>query len=471
MPVTTPGTVTPAQQSEGQPSEVQQVEAQQSEVQAGTAIERAPGRWITRWDPEDAVFWDGGGRRVARRNLVFSILAEHLGFSVWVLWSIVVTYLPQAGFALTVGQTFWLISLPPLVGATLRLPYTFAVGRFGGRNWTIVSALLLVVPAAGLAWAVNNPATPFWVLLVIAGTAGFGGGNFASSMTNITYFFPVREQGWALGLNAAGGNIGVAVVQAPIIVAAVVVAGGGLHLWRAGAMWIPLALVSAFLAWRYMDNLTTAKSDFASSAAAARRGQTWVMSLLYVGTFGSFMGFAFAFPTLIKTQFPEVAVADFAFLGALVGSLARPLGGRLSDRMGGARVTAASFVVMGTGVLWAVAAVRSHDFASFLTAFMLLFVATGVGNGSTYRMIPAIFAASTPDRATARRQGAAAIGIISAIGAYGGFLVPQTFRWSVEHHGSIIAALYVYVGVYAVMLVVTWAFYLRRGAAMAKVGV
>jgi NNP family nitrate/nitrite transporter-like MFS transporter len=444
---------------------------QPSETRDAAVIQRAPGRWITRWEPEDQAFWEAGGRTTARRNLVFSILAEHLGFSVWVLWSIVVTYLPQAGFALSVGQTFWLISLPPLVGATLRLPYTFAVGRFGGRNWTIVSALLLIVPGTGLAWAVNNPDTSFWVLLLIAGTAGFGGGNFASSMTNITYFFPEREQGWALGLNAAGGNIGVAVVQAPIIVAAVVVAGGGLHLWRAGAMWIPLAVLAAFLAWRFMDNLTTAKSDFASSAAAARRGQTWVMSVLYIGTFGSFMGYAFAFPTLIKTQFPEVTVANFAFLGALVGSLARPLGGRLSDRIGGARVTAASFFVMGAGVLWAVSAVKSHDFAGFLAAFMLLFVATGVGNGSTYRMIPAIFAATTPDRTTARRQGAAAIGIISAIGAYGGFFVPQTFRWSVEHHGGIIPALYVYVGVYAVMLAITWVFYLRPGATMAKAGV
>jgi MFS transporter, NNP family, nitrate/nitrite transporter len=437
----------------------------------GPLVQRAPGRWITHWDPEDEAFWEGGGRAVARRNLVFSILAEHLGFSVWVLWSIVVTYLPQAGFDLSVGQGFWLISVPPLVGATLRLPYTFAVGRFGGRNWTVVSALLLVLPAGGLAWAVNQPSTPFWALLLIAGLAGVGGGNFASSMTNITHFFPEREQGWALGLNAAGGNIGVAVVQAPVVVAAVVVAGGGLHLWRAGAMWIPLALVAAVLAWRYMDNLTSARSDFASSATAARRPQTWVMSFLYVGTFGSFMGFAFAFPTLIKTQFPEVTVSHYAFLGALVGSLARPLGGRLSDRIGGARVTAASFVVMGAGVLWAVAAVRSHDFASFLAAFMLLFVATGVGNGSTYRMIPAIFAATTPDHRTARRQGAAAIGIISAMGAYGGFLVPQTFRWSVDHFGSIVPALHVYVGVYAVMLAVTWVFYLRRGARMAGVGV
>lgn len=429
------------------------------------------GRWITDWRPEDEEFWASGGRRVARRNLRLSILAEHLGFSVWVLWSIVVTYLPRAGFDLSVGQVFWLLSLPPLVGATLRLPYTFAVGRFGGRNWTVVSALLLLLPATGLAVVVSHPGAPFWLLLLVAATAGVGGGNFASSMTNITHFFPEREQGWALGLNAAGGNIGVAVVQAPVVVAAVVVAGGGLHLWRAGAMWVPLALLAAVLAFRHMDNLATARADFAGSAAAARRPHTWLMSLLYVGTFGSFMGFAFAFPTVVRTQFPDVDAAHVAFLGALVGSLARPLGGRLADRIGGARVTAASFVAMGSGALWAVTAVGSHDFGSFLAAFLVLFVATGTGNGSTYRMIPAIFAATSPDHATARRQGAAAIGIISAVGAYGGFLVPQTFRWSVDHFASIVPALEVYVGLYACLLVLTWACYLRRGSAMGRVGV
>ena len=441
-----------------------------------TPVLRAPGRWITHWDPEDEAFWEGTGRAVAHRNLVFSILAEHLGFSVWVLWSIVVTYLPQAGFTLSVGQTFWLLSVPPLVGATLRLPYTFAVGRFGGRNWTVVSALLLVVPAAGLAWAVGRPGTSFGVLLLIAATAGVGGGNFASSMTNITHFFPEREQGWALGLNAAGGNIGVAVVQAPFVVAAVVTAGAGLHLARAGLMWVPLVLVAVVLAWRYMDNLTVATTDFGSSASAARRPHTWVMSVLYIGTFGSFIGYASAFPLLIKGQFPGVDVTAYAFLGALVGSLSRPLGGRLADRVGGARITAISFLAMGLGVLGVVASLSAHSFGAFSACFMVLFLATGIGNGSTYRMIPAIFrkGVDANDGAavmTAKRQAAAAIGIISAVGAYGGFLVPRTYGWSTAAYGSIVPALHVYVGVYALMLAVTWVCYLRRGAPMADAGV
>ena len=438
----------------------------------------APSRkgWIDHWDPEDTGFWESTGRAVARRNLVFSILVEHLGFSVWVLWSIVAVNLDEVGFAFTESQLFWLVAVPNLVGATLRLPYTFAVPRFGGRNWTVVSALLLLIPTTALAWAVSNPHTSFGTMLAVASLAGVGGGNFASSMTNISWFFPERQKGWALGLNAAGGNIGVAVVQAPFVVAAVVTAGAGLHLGRAGLMWVPLVLLAAFCAWRWMDNLSVARADLGTSAAVARRPHTWLMSVLYIGTFGSFIGYAAAFPLLIKGQFPDVDVTAYAFLGALVGSLSRPLGGRLADRVGGARVTALSFVAMGLGVLGVVQALHLHSFGIFFACFLVLFLATGIGNGSTYRMIPAIFRhgvdPADPEAVTnSKREAAAAIGIISAVGAYGGFLVPRTYGWSSAAYGSIVPALYVYVGLYAVMLAVTWVFYLRRSAPMAGAGV
>ncbi|MFZ5852213.1 MAG: NarK family nitrate/nitrite MFS transporter [Actinomycetota bacterium] len=425
------------------------------------------GRWIDHWDPEDPVFWAATGRAVARRNLLLSILAEHLGFSVWLLWSAVVVFLPAAGHPFSIDQLFWLVALPNLVGATLRLPYTFAVPRFGGRNWTVVSALLLLAPLLLLVLAVGRPGTPYWVLLLAAATAGLGGGNFASSMANISFFYPERHKGTALGLNAAGGNVGVSVVQ--LLVPVVVTLGGGLHLARAGLLWVLPVLVAALLAWRHMDNLSGARSALREQTVAARRGHTWVMSFLYVGTFGSFIGYSAALPLLVKTQFPEVPAARFAFLGALVGSLSRPLGGWLADRFGGARVTAVNFVAMAAGALAVLGALRLHSFPAFLLAFLLLFVTSGLGNGSTYRMIPAIFharalaAGGDPASLLAgRREAAAALGIASAVGAYGGFLVPRGYGSALAQTGRVDAAFYAFVAFYAGCLAVTWWCYLRQ---------
>ena len=439
-------------------------------AQATTTTAR-PGAWIDHWDPEDDAFWEGGGRAIARRNLYPSIFAEFLGFAVWASWSIVVPQLAAVGFSLTVDQQFWLVALPALVGATLRIPYTFAVPRFGGRNWTVVSALLLLLPATALAVVVTNPATPFWALMGVAALAGLGGGNFASSMANISFFYPEREKGKALGLNAAGGNIGTAFVQFTVPV--VIVAGTGLALERAGLMFIPLIILAAALAWRRMSNLSGAKADYRAFGAATRNRHTWIISFLYIGTFGSFIGYAGAFPTLLKGQFPEVAL-NLAFLGALVGSLARPAGGMLADRLGGARVTIASFAVMAAGAVGAVAALRQHSFGLFLGSFLVLFVATGAGNGATYRMIPAVFqvGATTPDRAArARKAAAGCIGIAGAVGAFGGFLIPRGFAVSTNLAGSLQPALWAFVAMYAVMGAVTWWVYRRRAAALSAAGI
>ena len=435
------------------------------------APHRRGGRWIDDWNPEDPEFWAAGGARVARRNLVWSILAEHVGFSVWLLWSAVVVYLPQAGFAFSVNQLFWLVALPNLVGATMRFPYTFAVPRFGGRNWTVVSALLLLVPLALLVLCVSNPATPYWAFLVAAATAGLGGGNFASSMANISYFYPDAKKGTALGINAAGGNVGVSTVQ--LVVPAVVglsVFGtaSAVNLENILLVWVPLSLVAAAGAWFFMDNLTSAKSPMADQLKAAAKPQTWVMSFLYVGTFGSFIGYGAAMPLLMKTQFPDVTGVYYAFLGALVGSAFRPLGGWFADRFGGARITAGVFVAMGFGVLGVIASVRAGSFAMFLLAFLLLFALSGIGNGTTYRMIPAIFRSQNDDPAVARRYAAAAIGLISAVGAYGGFLVPRSFGISVERTGGIEAALIGFVVFYAVCTAVTWWCYLRSRVLVAR---
>ncbi|GAA0816466.1 MFS transporter [Spirilliplanes yamanashiensis] len=418
--------------------------------------ERAPGRHITHWDPEDETFWRVTGRRVARRNLVWSILVEHFGFSIWLLWSAVAVSLPAAGFAFTVDQLFWLVAVPNLVGAVMRLPYTAAVARFGGRTWTTVSSALLLIPIGLMTACVLNPATPYWMFLVAATTAGLGGGNFASSMANISYFYPERHKGVALGVNAAGGNLGVAVVQ--FAVPLVIVAGAGLHLEYAPLLWLLPVVAATVGAWLFMDNLAVTRAPVREQAVVLRNRHTWVMSFLYIGTFGSFIGYSAALPLLVKGEFPAVAGALWAALGPLVGSAARPVGGWLADRFGGARVTALTFVAMGAGVGAVLLSLRAGSFAPFLAGFLLLFVASGVGNGSTYRMIPAIFRG----RPKGRTEAAAVIGIAAAVGALGGFLIPRGFGMSIAATGGIDAALWVFLAGYAVCLAVTWACYLRR---------
>lgn len=434
------------------------------------------GRWIDHWEPEDPAFWDGGGSKVARRNLAWSILAEHVGFSVWMLWSVSAVYLARAGFDFSVDQLFWLAAVPSLVGATMRFPYTFAVARFGGRNWTVVSAVLLLVPCTLLVVCVSDPATPFWMFVVAAVTAGVGGGNFASSMANISYFYPDAKKGWALGLNAAGGNVGVSTVQliTPMVVGVAVLgvstgSSNAPHIENVALVWAPLALVAALGAWLFMDNLSSARSPMREQVQVAKDRQTWVMAFLYVGTFGSFIGYGAAMPLLMSTQFPE-ASGRYAFLGALVGSLVRPVGGLLADRWGGARITAVTFLAMGLGVLGVVWSVEQHAFGPFLAAFVLLFTLAGIGNGTTYRMIPAIFRARAGEgeRKLARRQSAAALGVISAIGAYGGFLIPRSFGLSIAETGGIEAALYGFVAFYATCAGVTWWCYLRSRVLVAR---
>ena len=448
------------------------------------ALHHRPGRWIDDWDAEDTTQWNSVGKAIARRNLQWSIACEFLGFVVWQLWSIVVVYLPAAGFTFSTSQIFWLISMPSLVGATLRIPYTFMVPRFGGRNWTIISALLLLIPTIGLALCVSDPETPFGVMLAVAALAGFGGGNFASSMANITFFYPAREKGWALGLNAAGGNLGAAVAQFVVPVAVGLGAAFTLGLPIAGWLWVPLILIAAFGAWKYMDNLSNAKSDLAGSLAAVREPHLWIMALLYIGTFGSFIGFAGVFPKLIADSFPAFRTIDMmgitltlAFLGPLVGSLARPFGGRLADRFGGAIITACAFAVMAAIALTVVWTLPLGNFWLFLGLFLVLFTAAGAGNGATYRMIPIIFArrgavgqsGEVRESVSTARKSAAALGLISAVGAYGGFLIPQVLNASNSATGSYDGAFYGFVAGYVLMLAVTWFFYLRRSSTLGKV--
>ena len=438
--------------------------------------------WIADWNPEDPKFWEAKGKAIARRNLIFSILAEHIGFSIWLMWSIVVTKLPAAGFHYTTDQLFQLVAVPGLIGSLIRFPYTFAPTTFGGRNWTIFSAAVLFIPTIALACFTTRPDTSFGMMLLVASSAGLGGGNFASSMANISFFYPDRIKGWALGINAAGGNIGVSTVQllVPILMGFGIInlyqgtpGAGGVYIQNAGLMWmVPLAL-ALFCAYHYMDNLSSAKSSFKDQLVVTRRKHTWVMSWIYVGTFGSFIGYSAAFPLLIKTQFPAVTIS-IAFLGPLVGSISRPFGGILADRIGGAKVTFWNFVLMAIATAGVIYYIDIKSFPGFLTMFLALFVLTGVGNGSTYRMIPSIFReeklrgagggveAKAAALKAASLESAAALGFIGAVGACGGYLIPRGFGASIAATGGPHFALWVYLGFYATCIAMTWWFYLRK---------
>src|SRR5256886_14099358 len=439
--------------------------------------------WISDWNPEDETFWNSTGKAIAKRNLIWSIFAEHLGFSIWLLWSIVATKLPQAGFHYTTDQLFQLVALPALNGSLMRFAYTCAVTKFGWRHWPVFSAAVLFIPTLALAYFVTQPDTPFWLMLLVAATAGLGGGNFASSMANISFFYPDRMKGRALGLNAAGGNIGVSGVQllTPLLLGFGFISlyqatpvAEGLYLQNAGLMWLLPLVIAVIGAFLFMNNLTSARSTFKDQLVIVRRKHTWVMSYIYIGTFGSFIGYSAAFPLLIKTQFPEVTVA-IAFLGPLVGSLSRPLGGLLADKIGGAIVTFWNFIVMGVATLGVIYFVDVKNFAGFLTMFLILFIATGVGNGSTYRMIPAIFREERLKEANgqgdlacalalkaASLEAAAALGFIGAVGACGGYLIPRGFGASIAATGSPHVALAIFLAFYVTCIALTWWYYLRK---------
>jgi len=420
--------------------------------------------WIDDWRPEDPTFWSQNGARIARRNLVCSVFCEHVGFSIWSLWSVMVLFLSPAYHVDAPGR-FVLTAVPTLVGAALRLPYSLLVTKVGGRNWTIVSGLLLLIPAI-LAAAVMRPGVSYTTLLFVAAVAGVGGGNFASSMTNVNAFYPQRLKGRALGINAGGGNLGVAAAQ--LVGLTVLLGVGAAHPRVVIGIYIPLIVVAAALASRFMNNLTHATNNRHGMRDAFRDKDTWLVSLLYIGTFGSFIGFGFALGQVLQVQFSDdfgtpLKVAEVTFLGPLIGSLMRPVGGMLADRLGGARVSVVNFVAMAAAAAVVLAASRADSLPLFFVGFMLLFAFSGVGSGSTYKMIPAIFAAkSGGDERIAVRLAGAAMGVAGAIGAFGGVLVNLAFRESFVARRTGDAAYLGFIAFYAVCFALTWFAYLRR---------
>ncbi|MDT0307857.1 nitrate/nitrite transporter [Streptomyces sp. DSM 44917] len=437
---------------------------------AQPAAARRGGRWIDEWDPENESFWEREGKHVARRNLIWSVTSEHIGFSVWSMFSVLALFMgPEYG--IDPAGKFFLVAVASLVGACLRVPYGFAVARFGGRNWTIISAGLLLLPTTALV-LVMEPGTSYTTFMLVAMLTGVGGANFASSMTNINSYYPMRLKGWALGVNAGGGNIGVAVVQ---LVGLGVIAAFGDGRPRVMLMiYIPLIVLATVFSARYMNNLGPVRNDAGAAREAAREGHTWIMSFLYIGTFGSFIGYSFAFGLVLQNQFDRTPLeaASLTFLGPLLGSLIRPVGGQLADRFGGARITLGNFALMAVATSVVVAASMSESLALFITGFIILFVLTGLGNGSTYKMIPGIFQAKAAAAgmtgeaayAYARRLGGASMALIGAVGALGGLGINLALRQSFLSAGNATGAFVAFLCYYVVCFLVTWAVYLRRSS-------
>lgn len=454
---------------------------------------------LTQWTPEDNDFWEKEGKHVANRNLWISIPALLLAFAVWMVWSVVVVNLPNIGFKFGTDELFWLAALPGLSGATLRIFYSFMVPIFGGRRWTAISTASLLLPAIGIGYAVQDTGTPYSTMLTLALLCGLGGGNFASSMSNISFFYPKAQKGTALGLNAGLGNLGVSVMQflVPLAITAGVFGalGGDPQAWvkgeqakqmwlqNAGFIWVPFVLAATVAAWFGMDDIASAKASFAEQSIIFRRKHNWLMCWLYLGTFGSFIGYSAGFPLLIKSQFPDIDPTQYAFLGPLVGALARPLGGWVADKLGGASVTFWNFIVM-AGAVFGVLSFLPHDgaggsFWGFFSMFILLFATTGIGNGSTFRMIPVIFLTERQRAAAGRgaeaeaqavkdanKEAAAVLGFSSAFAAYGAFFIPKSYGTSIAMTGGPEAALYVFIVFYASCIAMTWWYYSRKNAEM-----
>jgi NNP family nitrate/nitrite transporter-like MFS transporter len=463
------------------------------EIHTPERIGALSGAVLRDWRPEDKKFWETTGRAVARRNLWISIPELLLSFAIWQVWSVVVAKLPSVGFQFTTDQLFWLAALPGISGAVLRIFYSFMVPIFGGRLWTTVATWSLMIPAVGIGYAVQNPDTPYFIFLALALLCGLGGGNFASSMANISFFFPRAEKGNALALNAGLGNLGVSVVQfvVPIAITAGVFGWFGgdptlvkngaqevpLWLQNAGFIWVPFIAVSAFLAWFGMNDIAAAKASFAEQAVIFQRKHNWLMCWLYTGTFGSFIGYSAGFPLLAKTQFPTVDALPFVFLGPLVGALSRSATGWLADKHGGGRVTFWVFTLMMVGVVGVLyfLGIKDHAgaFWGFFAMFLLLFFATGVGNASTFQMIPNIMRkemerlmpgidAAARLRA-AEKESAAITGFTSAIAAFGAFFIPKAYGTSIGLTGGVEAALWAFLIFYVSCFLITWGFYTRRG--------
>lgn len=424
---------------------------------------------LANWEPENPVFWEKYGKRIANQNLAVSTWALVLSFVVWTLWATIAAKLNTAGFHFSDAELFTLASLPGLVGATGRLFYTYLPGLLGGRNSTLITTALLLLPTIGLGRALQDTTTSYDTFVLLVAFIGIAGANFSASMANIGFFFPKAHKGLALGINAGVGNLGVSLIYltAPILLGwnlssffgdGLPTANGSIiYLQNVCYFWAVPTLITLVLIWLFMDNLPLPKQSPKSMLSIFGNKHTWLMCWIYTCGFGSFIGFSAALGLLVAKEFPDISFSMAAFLGPFIGAGIRPVGGWLADKLGsGSRVTVIALFVMLAASLVTLMGIQSHNFAMFFSSFLLLFLTTGFINGASFRMIPYIF--NNPFHSSL------VTGFTAAIAAYGAFLIPKIFGWSYSNYQSVTPAFYILIAFTISTIVITWYFYDRKNS-------
>lgn len=427
---------------------------------------------LSHWDPENEGFWKKFGEKIAKQNLYTSTWALTLSFVVWTLWATIAAQLNQIGFHFTDAQIFTLASLPGLVGATGRLFYTYMPGIVGGKNWTLFSTALLLLPLIGLGGALQDTSTSYETFVMMVAGIGIAGANFSSSMANIGFFFPKKNKGLALGINAGVGNLGVSLIYltSPILLGMSfggmfgeplinVKTGAEVYIQSVCYFWaIPTAL-TLILIWMFMDNLPIPKQSPKSILSIFGNKHTWLMTWIYTCGFGQFIGFSAALMLLITREFPEINMAWAAFLGPFIGAGMRPVGGWLADKINsGSKITLYSLFVMLVACGAALFGIQTHSFGLFFGMFLLLFLTTGFVNGASFRMIPYIFANPV--------HSSLVTGFTAAIAAYGAFLIPKIFGWAYSNYDSVTPAFYILIAFTVITIGITWIFYARPNSGL-----
>lgn len=439
--------------------------------------------WLEKWTPEDKLFWDNGGSQAAWKVLTVTTFALILSFATWFMMSAVATKLPGIGFKFDKDQLFWLAAMPGLAAGILRMVHTFLLPIYGARHVISISTLIKLIPCIGLGLAVMNPTTPFWVFMVIAFTAGFGGGDFSSYMPSTSMYFPKRLQGTALGIQAGIGNFGVSVAQfmTPAMLGVStygaseiftktnpktkeILGTSEIFLQSAAFWYVPLLIILAIASWILIRSIPV-KASFKEQLDIFKDKHTWFCTITYVMTFGGFSGLAAIFPLMIKTVYGDFANAPdplkYAFLGPLIGASSRVLFGFIADKVGGAILTTLTGISLIIGcvamVTMGLLTPTSVDqFPSFLYLMLFLFFITGMGNAATFRQYPIVFGHNP-------RQAAGVIGFTAAIAAFGPFIFAKSVSAVMNSTGNANGFFYGIAVFFAIATIVNWYYYQRKG--------